>query len=202
MNLKKITTISLVLSLVILNLILLNNFKKEKRHTGTLLKDYHLKCTDEKKLISILEKSYKLQGKLLIVNNDSLKVKLNKTLNVSPIILIKQNVCTVCFDALLLELEKMRSDSLSLIKNLIAIQWSESSSIKKNGVVSVFKNKNNTVYSIGREELNILQESSFPDMLFILADKDLRILSSYEFSTSYPDIFSQQLLFINSNYFP
>lgn len=200
MNLRKFSSISLVILLVIFNLILLINYKKEKKHTVDLIGNYHLKCSDEKKLISLLEKSYKFQGKQLVVNNDSLRVKLFKS-SVSPLILIRQDVCTVCFDALLLELEKMRSDSLPLIKNLIAVQWSESNRSRENGLVNVFKSKNNAAYSIDRKELNILQENSFPDMLFVLVDKDLRILSFCEFSTSYPAIFLQELTFINSNYY-
>lgn len=204
MNLQKYSTITLIVVLFVLNLILLMNFKKEKRHAVDLTKEYQLKCSNENKLISTLENSYTFQGRMLVVNNDSLKNRLLKNSAITPLLLIRQNVCTVCFDALLLELEKMRSDSLPLIKNLVVVQWNESNSTKKNGVFSVFKAKNNATYSIDREELNIIKENSnsFPDMIFVLMNKDLRILSTIEFSTSYPILFSKELTSLNTNYFP
>jgi hypothetical protein len=191
------------LVLFVINLIILLNFKKAKRDAFSLIKDYQTKCSDEKILISNFENSYKFQGKVLLVNNDSLKKGLLKNSTITPLLLIRQNVCTVCFDALLLELEKMRSDSLPLIKNLIVVQWNESNNTKRNGITSIFKAKNTANYTIDRDDLNILNENSnsFPDMIFVLIDMEHRILSACEFSTSYPILFSRELTFLNANYF-
>ncbi|MEN6457026.1 MAG: hypothetical protein ABFD10_22460 [Prolixibacteraceae bacterium] len=191
---KKFNNISWIILIVIL---LLANFalciyaRNEKSVIKKLNELYILKSQDEQIVTSAFEKMMQLQGRILCFSNDSLNDYFREQMSPSPLLFIKLPVCDTCLDALLLEIEKLRTDSLKIAKNLSVILLIDEENLKTQSVAKVFSKKSKSVFLVKKKDFEIqnTKEFSLPDMFLTLTDNEMKILTFFEFSERYPVLF-------------
>lgn len=196
---KKNLYFSVIIILLSINLTLSYYLKRGIKRNFDLQKSYLLKCMDEKNILSVFDKSFQFQGNLLNINNDSVKSSF-QIQTPTPLLLINQHVCSECLDILLLELEQLRIDSLSIIHDLTVVLLSDTQDYRTRGICSIFDGKNNPTYVLNIKDISMKHVKQFPEISFMLVDRNSTILSYCEFLEQYPFIFSSALKNINKSY--
>jgi hypothetical protein len=174
--------------------------KNDKNAINKLKEAYWLKCQDEEITRSAFEKSIQYQGKTLRITNDSVKTILSNQTSMISLLFIKAPVCSTCIDVLMIELEKLRNDSIGTVNNLSVLIISEPNHLRKDLPFKIFQKKFNHVLHVGISEIENSNIEEFPSISYMMIDKQMKINSYCEFSEYYPAVFSSGLISINENF--
>ena len=198
MNLKKIGYSFFLLFLLVFNCIAILTIKKQNRSNRELINKYQLKCEDEDIEISVLKNYMTFQGVELHID-DSIKSKFSRHTRI-PLLLIKEDVCGTCMDNLLLELEKMRSDSIRIIIDMTVAIITNGKNLQEKRIIPILRNKNIPVVLLDIRKNPIQKIKLLPDMSFTLIDEGMKIRSLCEYPVKYPKIFTIVLNEFNKSY--
>lgn len=170
--------------LIISNLILLFKFKVIKNELTEANLDFNI----QKEILNkILSNNTRFIGEKFPVSLIDLKAT-----DLTPILYVRIDNCSVCIDNLIFEVEGILKNYL-LRCNLFIVIITEN---KELGRIynEIFKLKFKTVYSFTHAEINLNKINELPNIFFTMVNNENEIVQFNEYSPSFPELFLNGLL--------
>lgn len=194
---NQILTLVLIIFMVGLNAFLI--YENSKLVKGV---NYHQALShnykkNEIKLFDILGKSIDLLGKEIKISNCELLEELSY-FGPTPIFFVKKDICDTCKDDLYSTLDKIKKDSLSFQNQLKVVLFDENSKTLGKGTEEFLSDIVDLHY-MDSKYFAIENNYQIPDMFVMVINKDIRIISYYEYEIGYGELLIKYLKSIDQS---
>lgn len=179
MNNRYLYIISFVL--IIWNIILIYKIRQENSRCSIILHQNRLLNKSNKSLENILDGAFEFTGQRLIVSDINLIEDISYN-GVTPLLLIKKDICETCKDKLQLELEEWDAQDIGIFENVNIVLLDETSISIGSGMKKFYENHCQSLRFINSDDVNFESNLKVPDIFFMLVDENFQVLSSYEFN--------------------
>jgi hypothetical protein len=151
----------------------------------------------EKIIFRMLNYSNQMIGKTVKISNLRIEEDIQCS-SVTPLLIMRKDMCSTCKDQFFLQLEKIRSNFTWTQEHLKLILLDESYASIGSGAENFIRKLVNELYFIKRSEIKLPKDKKFPEVLIVVIDSEMKIRSYFEFNTENLYLLKKYLKLISS----
>ena len=154
----------------------------------------------EKGTHELFENSLLFSGKTLHLSDISMIENISNY-SISPLLIVKKDVCNACKDNLYLEIEKLHAASLNMFNRLSIVLLDETPNTIGSGMEKFLKDNSCSLFYLKESEVFIGDENKLDDILLLIVNENMCVLSSCKYDINKTSQFVDYLRVINKQFF-
>jgi len=173
------------------NTIKIESYELQKKHQYNKLQVKYLRES--------INRSYYFINRPLLDEDGNLKECLSSYDHEIPFLYINYDGCSSCKDQLLIELEKLKEDSIKIVEDLVLI-IGIGEKTPSDGEIFLLRKKFKDVVVTYKKSISIGDKTNLFNSFFVLVDNNFRVLLYLEYDVNRSSDFFNDMKIINETY--